>query len=95
MIAVDTNVLVYAHRREAEEHPLAASTLASLAAGSNLWAIPWPCIYEFFSVVTNRRIWNQAARPRAKRGGKSKSGSAPRPFDCWARRKISRACLAG
>jgi uncharacterized protein len=61
MIAVDTNVLVYAHRREAREHPAAAHRLTELAAGSNAWAIPWPCIYEFFSVVTNCRIWKEAA----------------------------------
>ncbi len=61
MIAVDTNVLVYAHRREAKEHATAASTLARLAAGPSRWAIPWPCVYEFFSVVTNRRIWKDSA----------------------------------
>lgn len=61
MIAVDTNVLVYAHRREAKEHPAAKRTLAKLASGSDEWAIPWPCVYEFYSVVTNRRIWNDSA----------------------------------
>ncbi len=61
MIAVDTNVLVYAHRREASEHALARRTLAELAAGRDAWAIPWPCLYEFHSVVTNRRIWQGAA----------------------------------
>jgi toxin-antitoxin system PIN domain toxin len=61
MIAVDTNVLVYAHRREAKEHVEAARRLAELAAARDSWAIPWPCIYEFFSVVTNRRIWRDAA----------------------------------
>lgn len=61
MIAVDTNVLVYAHRREAKEHTTAADKLAELASGGESWAIPWPCLYEFFSVVTNRRIWKDAA----------------------------------
>jgi toxin-antitoxin system PIN domain toxin len=61
MIAVDTNVLVYAHRREAREHSAAFGKLAELAAGTDAWAIPWPCVYEFFSVVTNRRIWKDAA----------------------------------
>ncbi len=61
MIAVDTNVLVYAHRREATEHVAAARQLAELSAGNDSWAIPWPCIYEFFGVVTNRRIWKDAA----------------------------------
>jgi toxin-antitoxin system PIN domain toxin len=61
MIAVDTNVLVYAHRREAKEHATAMRTLAELASGSDRWAIPWPCVCEFYSVVTNRRIWKDAA----------------------------------
>jgi toxin-antitoxin system PIN domain toxin len=61
MIAVDTNVLVYAHRREAAEHETAKAKLAELASGAATWAIPWPCVYEFFSVVTNRRIWQDRA----------------------------------
>jgi len=61
MIAVETNVLVYSHRREADEHHRAFERLRALAAGSELWAIPWPCVYEFLSVVTNRRIWRDAA----------------------------------
>ncbi len=61
MIAIDTNVLVYAHRREPPEHARAAELLRTLAEGSDPWAVPWPCIYEFFSVVTNVRIWKSAA----------------------------------
>lgn len=61
MIAVDTNVLVYAHRREAREHAVARETLRRLAEGRDRWAIPWPCVYEFFSVVTNARIWKTSA----------------------------------
>lgn len=61
MIAVDTNVLVYAHRKEAEEHDAAMDTLRTLAEGREVWCIPWPCVFEFFSVVTNARIWKQSA----------------------------------
>ena len=61
MIAVDTNVLVYAHRREAIEHQRAYQTLRQLADGTAPWAIPWPCVYEFFSIVTNPRIWRAVA----------------------------------
>jgi uncharacterized protein len=61
VIAVDTNVLVYAHRREPVEHGPASELLRELAEGSESWAIPWPCAYEFFSVVTNPRIWKEAA----------------------------------
>jgi uncharacterized protein len=61
LLAVDTNVLVYAHRREPSEHLLALRTLTKLAEGPDPWGIPWPCVYEFFSVVTNPRIWRDSA----------------------------------
>ena len=61
MIAIDTNVLVYAHRREVAEHAVAQDCVRALASGRDPWAIPWPCVYEFFSVVTNPRIWRQTA----------------------------------
>jgi toxin-antitoxin system PIN domain toxin len=66
MIAVDTNVLVYAHRRETNEFEAASRKLAQLASSNETWGIPWPCVYEFFSVVTNRRIWKEAASTQAQ-----------------------------
>ena len=35
--------------------------MRGLCEGVSRWAIPWPCIGEFFSVVTNPRIWKDAA----------------------------------
>ena len=61
MIAVDTNILVYAHRREPREHVAAVELVKSLAEGGRTWAIPWPCVYEFFSVVTHPRVWKETA----------------------------------
>ena len=61
MIAVDTNLLVYAHRRESRNHQMAAAVVRALAEGDTIWAIPWPCCYEFLSVVTNPRIWKDEA----------------------------------
>ena len=61
MIAVDTNILVYGHRLESRNHTAAAALLRGLAEGDAPWAIPWPCCYEFLSVVTNRRIWRDNA----------------------------------
>lgn len=61
MLAVDTNILVYAHRREASEHRDAQAVVRALAEGTDAWAIAWPCLYEFFSVATNPRIWKEAA----------------------------------
>ncbi|MEO8889109.1 MAG: TA system VapC family ribonuclease toxin [Jatrophihabitantaceae bacterium] len=56
MIAVDTNVLVYAHRPDSSFHDAASGLVAELARGPARWAIPWPCVHEFYSVVTNRRL---------------------------------------
>ncbi len=40
MIAVDTNILVYAHRTDSPFHERARLTLESLAMGARAWAIP-------------------------------------------------------
>ena len=58
MIAVDTNILVYAHRVDSPWHARAAETLKSLAESPSLWLIPWPCLHEFLAVVTHPRIYN-------------------------------------
>jgi toxin-antitoxin system PIN domain toxin len=57
MIAVDTDILVYARRGEAVHHVRAKRLLADLAEGSRSWAIPWPCVYEFLRVVTHPRVF--------------------------------------
>jgi toxin-antitoxin system PIN domain toxin len=57
MIAVDTNLLVYAHRLESPFHARAVDCIAGLANGRSGWAIPWPCIHEFYAVTTNPRIF--------------------------------------
>jgi uncharacterized protein len=58
LIALDTNILVYAHRRDSEFNERAYARIAELARGRGAWAIPWPCIYEFFAVVTHPRIYD-------------------------------------
>jgi toxin-antitoxin system PIN domain toxin len=55
--AVDTNILVYAHREDSEWHERAAATVAGLAESSREWAIPWPCLHEFLAIVTHPRIF--------------------------------------
>jgi len=57
VIAVDTNILVYAHREDAEWHSTAYEKLKNLAEGNAAWAIPWPCIHEFLAIVTHPRIY--------------------------------------
>ncbi len=56
MIAVDTNILVYASRTEYSFHKEAHRALTDLAAGHVAWTIPWPCAHEFLGVVTNTKI---------------------------------------
>ena len=58
MIALDTNLLVYAHREDSEWHAAAAACVTDLAEGAAPWAIPWPCVHEFLSIVTHPRIYN-------------------------------------
>jgi toxin-antitoxin system PIN domain toxin len=57
LIAVDTNVLVYASRTETEFHEHAARLITQLAEGERPWAIPWPCVYEYLRVVTHPRLF--------------------------------------
>lgn len=58
MIAVDTNILVYAHRRDADFHAPAAEQVKAVAEGKSAWAIPWPCVHEFFAITTHPRIYD-------------------------------------
>lgn len=58
MIAVDTNILIYAHREDCAWHDRAYGCLSQLAEAQSPWSIPWPCIHEFLSIVTHPRIFN-------------------------------------
>lgn len=58
MIAVDTNILVYAHREDSPWHESAYDLIVDLAEGRAQWAIPWPCIHEFLAIVTHPRIYS-------------------------------------
>lgn len=58
MIAIDTNILVYAHRADSPHHEKASAAVAACAQSRQAWCIPWPCIHEFFAVVTHPRIYS-------------------------------------
>ena len=58
MIAVDTNLLVYAHREDSLWHGTAYARIEELAEGRAAWAIPWPCLHEFLAIVTHPRIFS-------------------------------------
>ena len=59
MIAVDTNVLVHAHRRDSTFHAAANQAVAGLAHGTAVWGLPWPCVHEFLGVVTRASLWKR------------------------------------
>ena len=61
MKAFDTNVLVYAHRADMPFHGVARSLVKAQAESGDAWAIPWPCIHEFYSIVTNPKIFKRSA----------------------------------
>jgi toxin-antitoxin system PIN domain toxin len=56
VIAVDTNILVYAHREDSPFHDRARARLVELAEGG-AWALPWPCVHELVAIVTHPRIF--------------------------------------
>ena len=57
MIALDTNLLVYAHRQDSPWHEQASVRVAELAEGAAPWAIPASCLHEFLAIVTHPRIY--------------------------------------
>ena len=57
MIAVDTNVLIYAHREDSEFHVAARECVDALRGQRAAWAVPWPCLHEFIAIVTHPRIY--------------------------------------
>jgi toxin-antitoxin system PIN domain toxin len=57
LIAVDTNILIYAHREDSQWHAAACARVTKLAEARAAWAIPWPCIHEFLAIATHPRIF--------------------------------------
>jgi len=58
VIAVDTNLLVYAHREDSPWHDAAYARIRELAESPASWGVPWPCIHEFLAIVTHPRIYD-------------------------------------
>lgn len=59
MIAIDTNLLVYAHRPEMPFHDRAREVLDMAIMKPEPLAVPWPCVHEFLAVVTHPRIFRE------------------------------------
>jgi toxin-antitoxin system PIN domain toxin len=58
VIAVDTNVLVYAHREEAPHYEEAHGWLRGLAEGTEPWGLPVFVLGEFVRVVTHPKVFD-------------------------------------
>lgn len=61
MIALDTNILVYAHRPEFPFHDAAKALVKTLAEGSAPWGLVLHCLVEFAGVVTHPQRFRQAS----------------------------------
>ncbi len=64
MIAVDTNVLVHAHRSDSPFHRPAFDAVRALAESRSPWAVPWPCVHEFYAKVTHPRVFAPPSTPQ-------------------------------
>ena len=58
MIAVDTNILVYAHREDSPWHAKAIERVTALAHSTAPWAIVWASVHECLAMVTHPKIYD-------------------------------------
>jgi predicted nucleic acid-binding protein len=56
LIAIDTNLLVYAHREGAAEHKAARAAIVNALNDARGWGICLPSIPEFWSIVTHPKL---------------------------------------
>ncbi|TVR53229.1 MAG: PIN domain-containing protein [Puniceicoccaceae bacterium] len=63
MIALDTNILVHAHRRDASLHERAFATVRDLAESDGRWGICYHSLVEFYAIVTHHRLWARPSSP--------------------------------
>lgn len=63
MIAVDTNLLIYAHRAGCDEHAAARQAIEIAAGSADGWCIPLLCAFEFWSVVTHPSCVGGPSKP--------------------------------
>lgn len=63
MIAIDTNLLVYAHREDSPFHTACLGAIRPIVEGRVPWGLPWPCVHEVFSIVTHPKIYRPPSPP--------------------------------
>ena len=68
MIALDTNLLVYAHHADSPEHRAARRAIETIAAEEEgAWGIALPTVAEFWTVVTHPKRGVQRSSPEEAR----------------------------
>jgi len=56
---IDTNILLYAANRDAEEHRAASSFLKAAGEGIDPWYLTEGILYEFLRVTTHPRVFDR------------------------------------
>lgn len=102
MIAIDTNLLVYAHRAGTAEHKAARKAMETASANRRGWGIASPCLWEFWRVVTHAASPGRPSKPEQAAGFLSALMAAGAvvfyPREGFAERLLREACrreLAG
>ena len=67
MIAIDTNLLVYAHRSAVPEHAASREVIQQAASSGRGWGIAAAAIAEFWSVVTHPSAVGRPSEPAEAR----------------------------
>jgi toxin-antitoxin system PIN domain toxin len=67
MIAIDTNLLIYAHRVGLPEHHAARRAIERASHDPRGWGIALPSVAEFWSVVTHPASSGRPSSPRLAR----------------------------
>jgi toxin-antitoxin system PIN domain toxin len=63
VIALDTNILVHAHRGDASLHSEAKTCVRQLAEAEAPWFICYHSLIEFYGIATHPKVWSVASTP--------------------------------
>jgi toxin-antitoxin system PIN domain toxin len=64
MIALDTNLLIYAHREGSPEHESARKAILMALDDPRGWGICLPAVMEFWSIVTHSKMPGGPSSPK-------------------------------
>lgn len=84
MILPDVNTLVYAYRREADDHEAYSTWLSEIVAGADELAVVDHCMTGFLRIVTNPRVFADPAPVADAFGFVSRIRTARRARRLWS-----------